>query len=201
MIRTRGRGFHHADLDRAGLAAEPRRASGDAGRGEIEILERIAGRMRSGDIQGLEIVPLVLDFRSRGNRKAQPAHDVLELFDGKRQRVQMAPSWSRTWKRGVAGRGRGVRHGSRGNPLAGGGEGVLDGRLGFVEGFSGRGLVRAGHGAELLLHGLQTAALGPQELDPPGFQRIGVGRRGKGTGGGGLELFELGDEFGKRHDC
>ena len=40
------------------------------------------------NVEGLEIVPLVLDLRPVGGREAEAAHDVLQLFDRLRDRVQ-----------------------------------------------------------------------------------------------------------------
>ena len=101
MIRTGGwRLFHHADLHRAGLAAKQQRRlsaprhvgwqSRPAGRGQIEIFQRIAGRMGLGDVERLEVVPLVFDLGPIGDRETEPAHDVFEFFDRLRDRMEMA---------------------------------------------------------------------------------------------------------------
>ena len=76
----------------------------------------------------LEVVPLVFDFGPAGHGEAEPAHDVLELFDRLRERMQMAEpqaacraAWGRTARRVVVGRL------AERDALAGGGEGGLDG--------------------------------------------------------------------------
>src|SRR5688500_2551526 len=60
------------------------------GDSEIEVFQRIARRMLSRDIERFEVMVLVLDLRTVGGRKAEPAHDLFQLFDRLRDRVQPA---------------------------------------------------------------------------------------------------------------
>ena len=67
----------------------------------IKILQRVAGRMVGRDIQRLEIVPFVFDFRPVGDGESQPAHDLFQFFDRLRDRMQMAERGPRTGLRRI----------------------------------------------------------------------------------------------------
>ena len=54
---------------------------------QVEVVQRVAGRMCGRDVEGLEVVPLVLDLRPVGHGEAEPAHDVLQFLDRLRDRV------------------------------------------------------------------------------------------------------------------
>ena len=56
----------------------PRRPARRLGRGQIEILQRIAGRMLGRDVQGLEVVPLVFDLRARRPR-VKPSRPMMSF--------------------------------------------------------------------------------------------------------------------------
>ena len=99
MIRTGGGCFSITRIctvlvwlrSSSGVAAPVRRSPSPAPpRDQIKILQRIAGRMLERDVERLEVVPLVFDLRPLGRREAEPAHDVLQLFDRLRDRMQPA---------------------------------------------------------------------------------------------------------------
>ena len=48
------------------------------GRGQIKIIQRIAGRMGRGNVQRLEVVPLVFDLRAR-RRREKPSRPMMSL--------------------------------------------------------------------------------------------------------------------------
>ncbi len=50
--------------------------------------------MLQGDVQGVEVVPAVLDLGALGHHEPQPAHDVLQLLGRLRDRVQVAQAKS-----------------------------------------------------------------------------------------------------------
>ena len=104
-------------------------------------------------------------------REAQPAHDLLQLVDRLRDRVQMAQPRADAGHRGIELAGRRPPGRGRGQPLDGRLEGRLDRLLDLVEPLAGGRLVGLIDRAEALLHGLQPAALRAEELDPRGFQR------------------------------
>src|SRR5690606_17795951 len=86
----RARLLHDSNLHGARLAAKQHwRIDATLGRGQVEVFEWIAGRVRRGNIERLEIVPLVLDLWTLGHREPEPAHDLLEFFDCLRQGMQM----------------------------------------------------------------------------------------------------------------
>ena len=68
---------------------------------QVEVFQRIAGRVLGRDVQGLEVVPLVLDLRPLGHGEPQPAHDLLQLLDRLRDRVQMAQAGADAGHRGI----------------------------------------------------------------------------------------------------
>ena len=76
--------LHHADLDRRGLAAEQDIVL------DVEVVQRVAGRMLGRDVQGDEVVPLVLDLRAVGDAEAHPAEDVQQLVDRLHDHVRLA---------------------------------------------------------------------------------------------------------------
>ncbi len=77
--------LHGADLHRAGMGAQQART-----------VERVEGvlhrprRMRFGNIEGLEVVPVVLDFGALHAFEAHRIEDPLDAADGARHRMQGA---------------------------------------------------------------------------------------------------------------
>ena len=108
--------------------------------------------MGSGNVQGLEVVPLVLDLGSLGHTEPQPAHYILELFDGLGDRMQMAQHGSRAGYCGVE-IDRLLCGDGTGQPLGGLLQGGLDLLLHFVETLAGHRFVGLGDLAKSLLHG------------------------------------------------
>ena len=128
--------------------------------------------MLQGDVQGLEIVPGVFDLRPVGHGEAQPAHDVLQLLDRLRDRVQMAQPRADAGHRGIElARASALPAALFASRSIGRVEGRLDLLLDLVEALAGGGLVGLVDRAQALLHVLQPAAPGAEELDPRGFQR------------------------------
>ena len=83
--------LHHSHLHGARLAAhQDRFARRGARGGEIEIVERIAGRMVERNVQRVEVVPFVFELRAVDNFKSEPANDLSELANGLRERMQPA---------------------------------------------------------------------------------------------------------------
>ena len=73
----------------------------DGGSRHVEVIERVAGRMGFGDVEGLEVMPFILEFGSVGDGKAKPPHDLLEIVHRLGQRVLAAQIERSAGKRDV----------------------------------------------------------------------------------------------------
>jgi hypothetical protein len=69
------------------LRSIARHRSGRLGSGEVEVVERIACGMIFWDVEGDKVVPLILDLRPFGDGETESPHDLLEMLDGLRDRV------------------------------------------------------------------------------------------------------------------
>ena len=78
--------FHHANLDRGGLASQQGVVV------DVEIVERVAGGMLGGDIEGDEVVPFVLDLGAVGDGKAHSGEYLQQLVYGLGDDVALADS-------------------------------------------------------------------------------------------------------------
>ena len=78
-------------------------------------------------------------------------------------------------------------------------EGGLDLLLDLVEPLAGRRLVGLVDLAQALLHGLEPAALGPEELDPRSLDGLGVAGRGEGRRRLAGQRVQFRQEFGQGH--
>jgi hypothetical protein len=191
----------HADLHRARLAAQQVGAAGHlGGRAEVKVLERIAGGMCRRDIERLEVMELVFDLGPVGDRETEPAHDLLQLLNCLRNRVEPAQAARGAGQRGIE---RGVdRRGLLAfDALAGGRHRSFECLLQLVEAFASGGLIGRRNRAELLLDRFQAAALGPQKLDAGSFERGRIGRVGQRALTCGEQLIELGKKDRQRHEC
>src|SRR2546423_15197474 len=93
------------------------------------------------NVERLEVMPLVLDFWSISRREAEPAHDVFQLLDRLRNRVQPSQPKRHAGQSEVELRAGFLRSALRGDPLLGGRECRLDGVLDLIESLTGRRLV------------------------------------------------------------
>jgi hypothetical protein len=138
-------------------------------------------------------VILVFDFGSFGRRKAEPPHNVLQLFNRLCQWMQPANAELRTWQRWVELSPAlfGLRR--RLQPLLGRLESDFNLRFDLVEPLAGRGFVIFGNRAKALLNRLQLPFRGAQVLDTGRLDRLRVGSGGErstGIGGQGVEVGE-----------
>ena len=103
--------LHHADLHGARLRPEEQRVGG-LRHGQVEVVERVPCGVFGGDRQGLEVVPLVLDFGAVDALESEPAHDLLHAADRARDRMEMPEADRLGGQRDVDGRhGRSCRGG------------------------------------------------------------------------------------------
>ena len=58
--------------------------------GQVEVVERIAGRVARRDVQGVEVVIGVLDFRPARHGEAEPPEQVDQLVGGLRERMTVS---------------------------------------------------------------------------------------------------------------
>src|SRR6187455_3117864 len=116
------------------------------GNRQIKVVERIASRMLQRNIEGLEIVILVLDFRSVGGRKTEPAHDVLQFFDRLCDRMQTTQPQALTRKRGVKLRTTCFLNTAGRESFLCGGESRLNGSLHLIEPLPGCRFIFLGYG-------------------------------------------------------
>ena len=113
--------------------------------------QRVPGRMLRRNVERLEVVPLVFDLGPVGHGEAQPAHDVFELVDRLRDRMQMPeprPARRAAWDRMAVARIR--RRRPRSTAAAGPLKGGFDPLLDFVKPLAGGRLVGTADRAELL---------------------------------------------------
>ena len=88
MMRTGGlRSLHHADLHRRRVRAQHAAAFDE------ERVLHVARRMVGGNVERLEVVVVVLDFRPLGDLEAQSAEDLADLRRRPRERMD-APGGS-----------------------------------------------------------------------------------------------------------
>jgi hypothetical protein len=99
------------------------------------------------NVERLEIVPLVLNLRPVGDREAQPPHNVLQLLDRLRDRVQMAEPQRLARNGRIELRSPCLCGRSAGQPRLGRLECPLDLRFDFVEPFPCRWFVLLGNRA------------------------------------------------------
>ena len=165
-------GFHDTDLHGARLRPQEQRvaALGDV---EIEVVERIPGRMLRWNRQGFEVVPLVFDLRAVDAFEAQAGHDALHLADGAGDRMQPAKPHRTAGQRDINRSGLG-RCGCRCEPILSLFEQRGNGLLELVEGSPRLRPIRGTDATEQLLNRLELAALGPDERDPRLFERGGA---------------------------
>jgi hypothetical protein len=189
--------FHHADLHGAGLRPQEQRV-GCPGHGEIEVVERIAGRVLRPDRQRLEVMPLILDLGAVDALESQPPHDLLHAADRLGDRVQMAQPDGIAGERDIDG------FGLRDLP----GDAVLrrlergrDRLLGVVEVPATGGAIVGRQAAEQLLDRLQSAALRPEKLDPCLLERHLVASRIERGRGVGPQAVQFGRERFQRNGC
>ena len=121
------------------------------------------------DVQGLEIVPGVFHLRPLGHAEPQPAHDLFQLFDRLRDRMQAAQTGADSGHRGIELPGLGLGTHAVGQPRTGGLVSGLDRLLDLVEPFAGGRFLGLIDRAQALLHGLQPPALDAEELDACGL--------------------------------
>ena len=176
-----------------GEAPEP------CGGGEEEIVERIAGRVLGGDIQGLEIVPFIFNFGTIDGRKAESPHDLLQGLDGLSDRVESTQLPTRSGDGEVKDVVLRARR-SFLQSLLRTVEGGLDGRFDLIE-FKACVLASVGRQvAHALLDRLQAALPRTEEFHPRGVQRIGRIHGGERRDRLLSERIQGGDKFRKRHD-
>ena len=194
---------HDADLDGAGLRAE--QAERAVGRGlvdivglvgEVEVVERVAGGVALGDVEGNEVVELVLEFRPAGDVEAHAAEQVGQLVDGPQDRVQAADGGR------AAGLGDVDRRQAGLPPAAGVGlpgvEGVLEVLLQGVDELAQPGPVGL-VGPAQQLHQAADLPLGAEEADAEPLDRVrvvGGGEAGRGVAADGFDLFVGGGGHG-----
>ena len=119
--------------------------------------------MLRADGEGLEVVPLVLDFRTIDALEAEPGHDLLDAPDRLRDRVHMPET------KGIPGEcdvDRGAVRRGAGKPRLGGIERCGDRSLDLVEEAARLGALSGIDPAEEFLDRLESPASGPGELDP-----------------------------------
>ena len=196
--------LHDADLHRAGLAAQQqpvlRPGLGERlRRGQVEVVQRVAGGMLGRDVQGLEIVPIVLHFGAIGHGEPQPAHDVFEFLEGLGDRVEMAQTRANAGDRRIETRRLGGGSGGVGDPLRSLFQGGLDLLFDLVESFAGGGLVGFIDAAEPLLRGLQPPTLEPDEGDPRSFDAWRIASCSEGRRGLAGQPVQFGQEISECH--
>ena len=158
--------LHHPDLHRARLAPEHRAV------GQVEVVERVARRVRRRDVQGVEVVADVLDLRPPRHGEPEPAEDVDQLVGRLGQRVPVAEPGPRAGQGQVerVGRGRLRPLDPRLRRLPGRFERLLDG----VEPLAVRLLVGRRDRLQPFLGRLDLALLLAQELDPRRLDGLGA---------------------------
>ena len=197
--------LHHANLDGAGLAAQEQRrflallAVELRGRREVEIFEEVARRVRERNVQRFEVVPLVFDLRTFGDGEAEPAHDLLELFDGLRDRMQPAEERPAARFGDIERQRRDVAAAGFESQL-GRFERRFDALLGRVKVLAGGRLVGLVDRAETLLDGLEFAVLGAEKIDARRVERRIVGRNGERRFRSRGERFKFSSKFRQGHD-
>src|SRR5262249_40558574 len=116
-----------------------------------------------------------LDLRPICGRKAQAAHNILQLLDRLRERMQATDSQAIARQRWIELRPAPLGASGSLKTLLCGSKSGLDRRLDFVSPLACCCLFFPGNCAETLLHGLQAAFGRAEELNPCGFERSGVG--------------------------
>ncbi len=131
--------------------------------------------MAERNVQGFEVVPVVFDFGPLDGREAEPAHDLLHPLDGLRDGMQPPDSHRSTRQRDIEGFALCAAF-CFGEPRGGRLKGGFDRLFHRIEFLPSGWLVGLIDLAHALLHGLEAARFGTQELDPRFFKRTGTAR-------------------------
>ena len=189
-IRRRA-GLHGADLHRRGMGAQDQAARvGAVGPGQIEGVVVLTGRMVGRNVEGGEVVPVILDVRALGDAEAHIAQDGDDFLDDLADRVD-APRVLRSGRQGDV-EALLAQAGVERRPLHGrlaGVQGVCDGILQGVEGLA-RFAPPVGVKRPQALHLIGDAALLTEGRHAHLFERVQIARR---LNGGKQFLTELVD--------
>ena len=149
--------------------------------------------MTGGNVQGREVVPLVLDLRPLGRGETHASEDVDNLVNGPAQNVSTALWEVRTGLGHIDLRSAGdPRAGNLGLPRL---ESLLERDLDFVQTLADGRLVLLRDGLQLGHHALQPT-LGTEIRNPPRFDGLAIGGGSEFGEGSGLKFFEF-DEHGR----
>ena len=134
--------------------------------------------MRRGNVQRLEVVPLVFDFRPVGHREAEPTHDVFQFFDRLRERMQMP---ERERDAGLSNSRPPGNVGSNGSPVSAAAlpesrscaaaSAASSATFTSLNRLPAAGLSGPGTPPKPFLHGFQPAALRTEKFHPRRFNR------------------------------
>jgi hypothetical protein len=151
--------------------------------------------MRLGDIKRLEIVPVIFDLRTLGSGEAETSHDIFDLANRLRDRVQFANPVRLAGQRGIE-LGITLRTvGSDAQARLGRFERRFDRLFHRIQLLARLFFVGASDPGHVFGSKFQPAVFGAEELNASGVQLCRIARRIESLIGGRNDLIQFSDEF------